>query len=332
MEVWLLNLAVLVSWLFTLLAWSQWSARRKLHQGVWTLGLLSFAIGVTCEAVARGQGAWTETTYRLWYFTGAMHGVTWLGQGTLHLMDRRAWTNRMLEVLVVLAVITGIVVMNAPINFANLATPFEPSGKAFNEIKAAGWATPRAWTIPFNIYGTIWLVGGAFVSSFNLWRINRPRALGTLLIALAGLGLASTSSLNRFGISGLETVGRLLGISVLFVGFLITNLEANAFAGIRLPRPQPMTVLAVTGWTLALAAFFKLEPAALKFTLESPGLVLIGGFVLAFMVLVILKARQRTQKFKSLGDRFQSGASGFVPGLLGDTLESEHYPSDSSTN
>ena len=332
MDVWLLNLAVLVSWLFTLLAWGQWSARRKLQQGVWTFGLLSFAIGVTCEAVARGQGAWSEGVYRLWYFTGAMHGVTWLGQGTLHLLDRRAWTRRILEVLVVLALITGIVVMNAAINFSNLATAFEPSGKAFAEIKAAGWATPRAWTIPFNIYGTIWLVGGAFVSSLRLWRTNRPRALGTLLIAVAGLGLASTSSLNRFGISGLETVGRLIGISALFVGFLITNLEANAFSGIRLPRPQPMTLLAVTGWTLAIAAFFKLEPASLRFTLESPGLVLIGALVLAFAVLVILKARQRTQRFKLLENRFQSVTPEFVPGLLGETPEPEHYPSDSSKN
>jgi hypothetical protein len=328
MEVWLLNLAVLVSWLFTLLAWSQWSARHKLHQGVWTLGLLSFAIGVTCEAVARGQGAWSEGVYRLWYFTGAMHGVTWLGQGTLHLMDRRAWTNRMLEVLVVLAIITGIIVMNAPIDFTNLATPFEPSGKAFAEIRNAGWATPRAWTIPFNIYGTIWLVGGAFASSLSLWRSHRPRALGTLLIAIAGLGLASTSSLNRFGISGLETVGRLLGIGVLLAGFLLSNFTATAFAGVRLPRPQPMTVLAVTGWTLAIAAFFKLEPAALKFTLESPGLVLIGAFVLAFVVLVVLKARQRTQRFKSLENRFQASSTEFIPGLVGE----ERYPSDPSKN
>ena len=301
----MLNLAVLISWLFTLLAWNQWSARRKLHQGVWTLGLLSFAVGVTCEAVARGQGAWSEGIYRLWYFTGAMHGVTWLGQGTLHLMNRQSWTNRMLEVLVVLAVITGIVVMNAPIDFAKLATPFEPSGKAFSEISAAGWGTPRAWTIPFNIYGTLWLVGGAFASSLGLWRSHRPRALGTLLIAVAGLGLASTSSLNRFGISGLETVGRLLGIGVLFAGFLLSNLTATAFAGVRLPHPQPMTVLAVTGWAFALAAFFKLEPAALQFTLESPGLVLIGAFVLAFVVLVVLKARQRTRRLKTLGNRLQ---------------------------
>jgi hypothetical protein len=329
-EVWLLNLAVLVSWLFTLLAWNQFTVRRRLHQGVWSFGLLSFAVGVTCEAVARGQGAWSEGVYRLWYFTGAMHGVTWLGQGTLHLMDKRVWTNRMLEVLVVLAVITGIVIMNAPIHFSNLATPFEPSGKAFAEIKAAGWATPRAWTIPFNIYGTIWLVGGALVSSLGLWRSHRPRALGTLLIAVAGLGLASTSSLNRFGISGLETVGRLLGIGVLFAGFLISNFTAQAFDGVKIPRVQPMTLLAVTGWTLAIAAFFKLEPGALKFTLESPGLVLIGAFVLALTVLVVLKARQRTQRFKSLEGRF--GPSEFVPGLVGDTLESERYPSDSSKN
>ena len=89
-----------------------------------------------------------------------------------------------------------------------------------------------------------------------------------------------------------------------------------------------MTLLAVTGWTLAIAAFFKLEPAALRFTLESPGLVLIAGFVLAFAVLVVLKARQRTRRFKSLEDRFRAPTSEFVPKLL----ESEHYPSDSSKN
>jgi hypothetical protein len=45
-------------------------------------------------------------------------------------------------------------------------------------------------------------------------------------------------------------------------------------------------------------------------------------------VLVILKARQRTQKFKSLENRFPAVAPEFVPGLL----ESERYPSGSSKN
>jgi hypothetical protein len=292
-------LAAAVSWLFALLTWGQYRSRGKLHQLIWTVGIAFFALGVTVEAVARGQGGWSDGGYRIWYFSGAMLGVAFLGQGTLHLLDRRAWTVRSLEVLMVLALVSGLIVLNAPLDFSRLSTPFEPSGKAFAEIRQAGWATPRSWTIPFNIYGTLWLVGGALYSSIALWRKDRARAVGTLLIAVSGLMLAGTSTLNRFGVTYLESLGRMVGVSVLFAGFLVTGLDASKlqvnWPRVTLPKIQPMLVFAALGWGFALIAFFQLEPGVWRVFERFPGLVLVAGMVLALTVAVVNKARQRVR-------------------------------------
>ena len=287
-----------VSWLFTLLTWNQYRERQKQHQLLWTLGIGSFALAVTADTVARAQGGWSDGGYRLWYFFGAMHGVTLLGQGTLHLLDKRPWTGRLLEVIAVLMLVSLIIVLNAPLELAKLATPWEPSGVAFPEINALGFATPRTWTIPFNLYGTLWLVGGALYSSAQLWRINRTRAVGTLLIAVAGLMLAGTSSLNRFGIVYLESIGRMVGVSVLFLGFVFTTVEPEKLPRVNLPKIPPLVLFAALGWAFAIFAFFQLEPAAWRALLEYPGLFLIGAMLVTLFWLVLQKARQRAREFE----------------------------------
>ncbi len=297
MELTFSSLASAISWLFVLLTYQQYRERGKTHQLLWTLGIASFAIAVTADTVARAQGGWTENGYRIWYFFGAMHGVTLLGHGTLMLLNRQNWTQRLLEVVVVAMIVSAVVVSNAPINFAALTSAFEPKGTAFPDIAQMGFATPRFWTIPFNLYGTVWLVGGALYSSLTLWRSHRPRAIGTLLIALAGLVLAGVSSLNRFGIDYLEAIGRMVGVTILFIGFLFTTLEPNALPKVNLPKVPPLVIAAVSGWGLALAAFFQLEPAAWQAVIEYPGLFLIAGIILGLFWLVLQKARQRAKIF-----------------------------------
>jgi hypothetical protein len=291
-------IASAVSWLFTLLTWNQYRERQKQHQLLWTLGVGSFALAVTADTVARAQGGWSDGGYRLWYFFGAMHGVTLLGQGTLHLLDKRPWTGRLLEVIAVLMLVSLVIVLNAPLELSKLATPWEPAGAAFPEINALGFATPRAWTIPFNLCGTLWLVGGALYSSAQLWRFNRTRAVGTLLIALAGLMLAGTSSLNRFGIVYLESVGRMVGVSVLFLGFVFTTVEPEKLPRVNLPKIPPLVLFAALGWGFAIFAFFQLEPAAWRALLEYPGLFLIGAILITLFWLVLQKARQRARAFE----------------------------------
>jgi hypothetical protein len=291
------SIAAAISWLFTLLTWTQFRTRGRQHQLLWTLGIGSFALAVTADTVARAQGGWSDGGYRIWYFFGAMHGVTLLGQGTLHLLDKRQWTARLLEVIAVLMVVSFVIVLNAPLDFSRLETPWEPKGTAFPDISELGFATPRFWTIPFNLYGTLWLVGGALYSTAQLWRVNRTRAIGTLLIATAGVLLASVSSLNRFGVVYLEAIGRMIGVTVLFLGFLFTTLEPEKLPRVNLPKIPPLVTFAALGWGLALFAFFQLEPAAWRAVVEYPGLFLIGAIILGLFWLVLQKARQRAQAF-----------------------------------
>lgn len=292
------TLAASIAWLFALLTLSQYRDRRGLHQLVWTAGVGLFALGVTAETIAAAQGAWSEGGYRLWYYAGAMQGVAFLGQGTLHLLDRGAWTQRSLEILCVLAIVSGVLVLNAPLDFARLASPAEPSGRAFAGIAEAGWASPRTWTIPFNVYGTFWLVGGALYSTLRLWNASRTRAWGTLLIALAGLLLASTSTLNRFGVVGGESLGRMAGVAILFLGFVATGLDASRLPRLpRLPRVPPLVTVAGLGWGLALLAFFRLEPGAWRALMDAPGLFLIAGILVGLFAVVVNKARGRTRQW-----------------------------------
>jgi hypothetical protein len=292
------SIASAVAWLFTLLTFTQYRTRGRQHQLLWTLGIGSFALAVTADTVARAQGGWSDGGYRVWYYFGAMHGVTLLGQGTLHLLDRRVWTQRLLEVIGVLMIVSFVIVLNAPLDFTRLETPFEAKGNAFPDIGVMGFATPRFWTIPFNLYGTLWLIGGALYSTAQLWRVNRTRATGTLLIALSGVMLASVSSLNRFGITYLESVGRMVGVTVLFLGFLFTTLEPINLPRVNLPRIPPLVLFAALGWGFALFAFFQLEPAAWRALLEYPGLFLIAAIMLGLFWLVLQKARGRAQRFE----------------------------------
>ncbi|HWG85196.1 MAG TPA: hypothetical protein VNT60_06940, partial [Deinococcales bacterium] len=116
---------------------------------------------------------------------------------------------------------------------------------------------------------------------------------GTLLIALAGVGLAGTSVLNRFGITGLETLGRAVGISVLFLGFALTTAPAGIGGRVVLPRVAPSTILAVLGWSVAVVLFFIAVPGAWRFATYQPGLVLIGLLFVAMLGAVLNKAFTR---------------------------------------
>ena len=105
---------------------------------------------------------------------GSLAGVLY----TLVFFRRLGWEETVVWTIIA-SLVAFVVVLNAPLQLSNLEAAFTPKGTAFADIKLAGWASPRAWTIPFNIYGTLWLVGGALFSSVQLWRANRTRAWGT---------------------------------------------------------------------------------------------------------------------------------------------------------
>lgn len=73
--------------IFCLALLDQWRERRRSHQLAWAIGILSFAVGSACEAIALGSG-WTEALYKTWYLAGALFTAGWLGLGTALLLGR----------------------------------------------------------------------------------------------------------------------------------------------------------------------------------------------------------------------------------------------------
>ena len=86
----------------------------------------------------------------------------------------------------------------------------------------------RLTTIPFNIYGTISLVGGALWSGYLFWRkrVLPNRVLGNVLIAAGALSIASASSLARLGNGEFLALGQLLFALLIYVGFMLASRPA----------------------------------------------------------------------------------------------------------
>src|SRR5690349_4349235 len=62
------------------------ASRRRPHELMWGIAFLLFAIGAGCQVFADIGNGWTPTLARLYYLTGAILNVGFLGVGTLFLL------------------------------------------------------------------------------------------------------------------------------------------------------------------------------------------------------------------------------------------------------
>jgi len=83
----------------------------------------------------------------------------------------------------------------------------------------------RLLTPLFNITGAMALLFGAAYSAWIWWRqrLYADRVVSNSLIASGALVLSLTSGLNRLGFTGAFLFGELLGLALIFVGFLINS-------------------------------------------------------------------------------------------------------------
>ena len=87
MTVALPSLTAILAVLLAVALLDQWRERRRPYQLAWALGALFFGIASACEALA-AAGAWNTALFRVWYLTGAVLNVGWLGLGTALLLAK----------------------------------------------------------------------------------------------------------------------------------------------------------------------------------------------------------------------------------------------------
>jgi hypothetical protein len=193
----------------------------------WSFGLLLYAIGAACQMGL--VFVWSPVLLGLWYWTGVLMTAAWLGQGTIYLLVRKGNFARNIGMVLVL-----ISIMTLPwVLFLLTYVPegWAPGINLFSHYKDMMHTEQlRAFVGMLNAFGTVALAGGAIYSAvlFRRKQILRNRMIGNWLIAAGALIPATSGTLIKFGLSDLNYLALLVGILVIFAGYLLATQTQDA--------------------------------------------------------------------------------------------------------
>lgn len=208
-------MAAIVAAAFALVVLRQYGGHRRTYQLMWATGLAMFAVAAFAGYLARSGGT-TEAEYRLFYLLGAILNVAWLGLGSVYLLARRSWANAALAFVVLLSLLSAYAVFSTPVNVAAAAD----SGRGFPD-----GSVPRILAGVGSGLGSLALIGGALWSAwiFLRKRRNGRRAVANVVIAVGVLIVAAGGTATFTGASGILELTNLVGLSVIFAGFLLIS-------------------------------------------------------------------------------------------------------------
>jgi hypothetical protein len=234
MNVALAAAATLVSTAFALNTLDRWLRRRRPHELAWSISLALFALGSASLWWAEAHG-WSLNSFRLFYLAGAILNVPWLALGTVYLLGGERIGRPVQRVLVALSWLSvGIVLFvptREPVSGGDLPTGKEVFGVAPRVLAGVG----------SGVAALVIIVGALF----SAWRLVRKRAgdptvhraegapgrlaFGNVLIAIGTLVLSGSGTLaGRLGKDRAFAITLLVGIAVLFVGFLVSPSSRRA--------------------------------------------------------------------------------------------------------
>mgnify|MGYP000117789609 CR=1 FL=1 len=217
-----------VSAIFAVVVFRRWTEKHRPHLLAWGIGLALYFVGSFSQAAL--ALVWSPLFFALWYWSGALAVAPWLGQGTVYLLVRRGNIARNIQMALIL-----VSLMTLP--WALFLTPLDGSAwhpgvnltAIIDQVMQKGGV--RGFVPIMNLWGTVALVGGALYSArlFRRKQILRHRMLGNWLIAAGGLLPALGGALLRLGVPDLQYVGAMVGVILIFAGFLVaTQAETSA--------------------------------------------------------------------------------------------------------
>lgn len=202
----------LVSGAFAVAVAVRYLRKRRPSMLAWAIGLLLFAVAAFNGFLARTGGA-TDLEYRLFYLFGAIANVAWLALGTVFIVAPR-YGRAALAAVLALSAVAAYAVFATPVDIAVAVD----TGKGFPD-----GSLPRILAAIGSGVGSLVLIGGALWSAwvFLRRRDQGRRALANAVIAV-GVFIAAAGGTAAFtGASGILELTNLIGVSVMFVGFLL---------------------------------------------------------------------------------------------------------------
>ena len=234
--------ALLIAVAFSCSTAERWLRRRRLHDAAWTVAMICFALGAAPFFLATETG-WTPWLFRLFYLFGGVLTVPILALGTVYLLIKRRWANRLALVVALLSAFSAGVVLTAPLRVALVADRLNEGREVFGVL-------PRFLAAAGSGLGASVVIVGAVVSAARLLRADPHHSPA----AKAGRGASPGSRLRLAGANALIAVGTLLisakrpfvalsgsdeigfafalavGLAVIFAGFLVASTPARRCA------------------------------------------------------------------------------------------------------
>lgn len=213
-----------VAFFFTLSLLDQFLERRRPYQGVWAGGMALYGIASLLQGIWQ-LGGTAEVVFRLWYLTGGMLVAAYLGAGTVYLHAPRPVAHGVFAALLALTVLGTIMAFLTPFREGTDLTHLHAQAMASIDPQSGIRYFPPlvgGLTAFLNTMGSLFLIGGAVYSAvvFAVHRQAGYRVLSNALIALGAFISAAGGTLERFNLPQPHTLALLVGIVVIYAGFL----------------------------------------------------------------------------------------------------------------
>ena len=192
-----------------------------MHQLMWATGFLFYAIAAAMEFYSEYTQVWDPTVYRI-YIVLAASLVGFLGNGTLYLIaKKRTWGDLYLALNIAMLGVFLYGTFTTQLRLDKLVPGIVVGGQALG----ASGTFPRLMSLPFNIPGSLILLGGSAWSVFKFWPkpAYRYRAWANALIFVGTLVIAAAGSLARLGGTGGLYAGEMVASAILLAGFLMAG-------------------------------------------------------------------------------------------------------------
>lgn len=210
----------------------RYAARRRPYELAWSLAFAFFTLGAAAE-VAGDLVGWSPLLTRLYYVSGAVLTVGYLGLGSLQLLLGRRMERWFPGVMLGLGALGFAFVFTTPVDASKL-------DRGWQALAVKGTPTLIV-TILINSVGTLIVVGGALYSAVVGRRRGMPRerVAGLAAIALGTLVVASGGTVYRvLGDHAYLYTTMAPGVAIILVGYLLANRSSAT------PAPQAHVALA----------------------------------------------------------------------------------------
>lgn len=206
-----------VAFAFSALLARQYWARRRSYQLLWAFSMLMYGLASLAVVVGVLSG-WSSWWFGVYWALGAVLNVPFLAGGEIELIARNRTVNLVVSLVLVFVVAYTVAVLRNSSFAASALAERLPSGEDVFGASSTAHGLPQLISIPsFTL-----LLAGALWSAWTMR--GRPdlrdRFYGTLLIALGASVVAGGATFAAFGNLPGFCITLVVGIGVMFAGFL----------------------------------------------------------------------------------------------------------------